>query len=92
MADDSPVDLGVTEMLNTDLTGKSTVGLVIDVLGGNANLGVGQVAGEGEVDGGGRDDDFGVGVELGGVEVFHDVGDALLNTVPVLLGQLWLFW
>lgn len=85
MADDNPVDLGVAEMLNADLTGESTIGLVVDVLGGNANLGVGQAAGEGEVDGGGRDDDLGVGVELGVVEVVHDVGDALLNTVPVLL-------
>jgi hypothetical protein len=85
VADDSPVDLGVAELLNADLTGESTVGLVVDVLGGDANLGVGQAAGEGEVDGRGGDDDLGVGVKLGGVEVLHDVGDALLNTVPVLL-------
>lgn len=65
VADDSPVDLGVAELLNRDLTGESTIGLVVDVLGGDANLGVGEAAGEGEVDGGGRDDDLGVGVELG---------------------------
>lgn len=85
MADDSPVDLGVTELLNGDLTGESTVGLVVDVLGGDANLGVGEAAGEGEVEGRGRDNDLGVGVELGGVKVLHDVGDGLLHTVPVLL-------
>lgn len=65
VADDSPVDLGVAELLNRYLAGESTIGLVVDVLGGDANLGVGEAAGEGEVDGGGRDDDLGVGVELG---------------------------
>lgn len=85
MANDNPVNLGVLQLLDADLAGESTVGLVEDVLGSNADLGVGQAAGEGEIEGGGRDDDLGVGVELGGVEVVHDVGDALSNTVPVLL-------
>lgn len=82
VADDSPVNLSIAELLNADLSGESTVGLVKDVLGSNANLGVGELAGQSEVDSGGRDDDLGVGVELGGVEVLHDVGDALSNTVP----------
>lgn len=85
MTDNNPVDLGIAELLDADLAGESTVGLVEDVLGSNANLGVGQAAGEGEVEGGRRDDDLGVGVELSGVEVLHDAGDALLHTVPVLL-------
>lgn len=85
VTDDNPVDLGVAELLDADLTGESTVGLVEDVLGGHANLGVGQAAGEGEVEGGRRDDDLGIRVELDGVEVLHDGGDALLHTVPVLL-------
>jgi len=85
VADDSPVDLGVAELLNANLTGESTVGLVVDILSGHADLGVGQAAGEGEIEGGGRDDDLSVGVELGGVEVLHDVGDALLRAVPMLV-------
>lgn len=85
VANDNPVDLGVLQLLDADLAGESTVGLVEDVLGSNTDLGVGQAAGEGEIEGGGRDDDLGVGVELGGVEIVHDVGDALSNTVPVLL-------
>lgn len=83
MSDDSPVNLGIAELLNTDLSGESTVGLVVDVLGGNTDLGVGKLAGQSEVDGGGRDDDLGAVVELCGIEVLHDVGDALSNTVPL---------
>lgn len=82
MSEDGPVDVGLTELLHTDLTGESTVGLVEDVLGSNADLLVGQAAGEGEVQGGRRDDNLGVRVELSRVKVVHDVGDALDNTVP----------
>lgn len=85
MANDNPVNLGVLQLLDADLAGESTVGLVKDVLGSNADLRVGEAAGEGEVEGGGRDDDLGGIVELGRVEVLHDVGDALSNTVPVML-------
>ena len=52
VADDSPVDLGIAELLNADLTGESTVGLVVDVLGSNADVGVGELTGQSEVDGG----------------------------------------
>lgn len=45
VANDSPVDIGITELLNADLSGESTVGLVVDVLGSNADLGVGELAG-----------------------------------------------
>lgn len=82
VTNDNPVDVGVLQLLNTDLTGESTVGLVEDVLGSNADLLVGQAAGEGEVQGGRRDDNLGVRVELSRVKVVHDVGDALDNTVP----------
>lgn len=82
VADDSPVNLVITELLNADLAGESTVGLVVDVLGSNTDLGVGKLAGQSEVDGGGRDDDLSGVVELGGIEVVHDVSDALSNTVP----------
>jgi hypothetical protein len=83
VADDSPVNLGIAELLNTDLSGESTIGLVVDVLGSNTDLGVGKLAGQSEVDGGGGDDDLGAVVELGGIEVLHNVGDALSNTVPL---------
>lgn len=82
MTNDNPVDVGVLQLLNADFTSESAVGLVEDVLGSNADLLVGQAAGEGEVQGGRRDDNLGVGVELSRVEVVHDVGDALDNTVP----------
>ena len=83
MADDNPVDAGILQLLDTDLTGESTVGLVEDVLGSNTDLGVGQAAGEGEVQSGRRDDNLGGGIELSVVEVLDDVGDALDNTVPM---------
>lgn len=82
VADDDPVDLSILELLNADFTSKSTVGLVGDILGGYANLWVGESAGECEVKSWGRDDDLGGGVELGGVEVVDDISDALSNTVP----------
>lgn len=82
MTDDGPVDLGVAQLLDGDLTGEGTVGLVEDVLGGDTDLGVGQLAGQGEVEGGGRDDDLGGLVQLGGVEVVDDGGDALGSAVP----------
>lgn len=85
VTNDNPVNLGVLQLLNANLAGESTVGLVEDVLGSNADLGVGKAAGEGEVEGGGRDDDLGGRVELGRVEVVHDAGDALSNTVPNML-------
>lgn len=83
VADDNPVDLGIAKMLDADLTGESSIGLVVDVLGGNADLGVGQVARQGEVQCGRRDDDLGRRIELRGIEVLHDGGDAFRNTVPV---------
>lgn len=85
VANDNPVDVGVGKLLNGDLTGEGTVGLVEDVLGGNTDLGVGELAGQSEVQSRRRDDDLGVGVELGGVEVLDDAGDALLHTVPVFV-------
>ena len=88
VANDNPVDLGILELLDTDLTSEGTIGLVENVLGSDADLGVGKATGEGEVQGGRGDDDLGVGVEISGVEVLHDVGDGLSNTVPGLFGQL----
>lgn len=82
MSEDSPVDPSFAELLDTDLTGESTVGLVKDVLGGDTNLLIGDFAGKEEVKGGRRDDNLGGGVQGGGVEVLDDGGSALGITVP----------
>lgn len=82
MPNESPVDLEVLELLDADLTGESTVGPVEDVLGSDADVVVGDLAGERQVRSGRGDDDLGVGVELGRVEVVDDGGDAVGNTVP----------
>jgi hypothetical protein len=84
VSDNSPVNLSILELLNADFTGESTVGLVEDVLGGNANLGVGSLAGMEEVEGRGGDDDFDGGVKLGLIEVFNDGGDGVSDTVPII--------
>jgi hypothetical protein len=59
VSEDGPVDVGLTELLHTDLTGESTVGLVEDVLGRDTDLLVGNLAGEKEVESGRRDNDLG---------------------------------
>lgn len=84
MSNESPVDLEILKLLNADLTGECTIRLVEDVLGSDADVVVGDLAGERQVGSGGRDDDLGVGVELGRVEVVDDGGDAVGNTVPIL--------
>lgn len=82
MADESPVDLGILQLLDADLAGESAIRLIEDVLGSNAELFVGELAGEGEVEGGRGDDDLGGGVEFSGVEVVNDGLDALDGAVP----------
>lgn len=81
VSDNDPVNLSILELLNANFTGESTVGLVEDILGSNANLGVGSLAGEEEVESGGGDDDLDGGVELGLVEVLNDGGDGVSDTV-----------
>jgi hypothetical protein len=88
VADNSPVNLSILELLNADFTGESTVGLVEDVLGGNANLGVGSLAGKEEVEGRGGDDDLDGGVELGLIEVLDDGGDGVSDTVPIIAPRM----
>jgi len=85
VSDESPVDLEVLELLDADLTSESTVGLVENVLGGDADVVVGDLAGELQVGSGRGDDDLGVGIKLGRVEVVDDGGDAAGNTVPGLV-------
>ena len=72
MAQKSPGDVGVLELLNGDFTGEGAIGLVEDVLGRDFDSGAEVLAGEEEVEGWRGDDDFGVGVDLSVVEVLDD--------------------
>jgi hypothetical protein len=83
VADQSPGNVGVLELRGGDLAGESAVGLVEDVLGGDLDALAGVLAGEEEVEGGRGDDDLGVGIDLGVVELVDDVGDRLNGAVPV---------
>ena len=83
VSNDGPVDLSIPELLNTNFTSESTVGLVEDVLSGNTNLLIGDLAGKGQVESGRGDDNLGGGVELSRVEVVDDGGDTVSTTVPV---------
>jgi hypothetical protein len=58
VAEDSPVDGEVLQLLNRDLTGESTVGLVVDVLGGDLDVVLDVVADEREVESRRGDDDL----------------------------------
>lgn len=80
---DRPVDLGILQLLDTDFTGECAVGLVEHVLSRDTQLLVGELAGEGQVQRGRRDDDLRLGVKVGGVQVVDDGGDTVRNTVPV---------
>ena len=88
VADERPGDVGVLELGDGDLASEGTVGLVEDVLGGNLNALASVLAGEEEVEGGRRDDDLGVGVDLGVVELVDDVLDRLNGAVPVRRGSV----
>lgn len=83
MSHNSPVNLGILELLHTQFTGKSAVGLVVDVLRRHRNRRVGEFAGECEVDGGRGDDDLGGGVTLGVVDVGDDGLDGVGDSVPI---------
>lgn len=83
VSNDGPVDLGIPELLNTNFTSESTVGLVEDILSSNTNLLIGDLAGKGQVESGRGDDNLSGGVELSRVEVVDDGGDTVSTTVPV---------
>jgi hypothetical protein len=84
VSNDGPVDVDITELLDRDLTGESTVGLVEDVLGSNADLVAGGLAGGDQVEGWGGDNDLGGFVQLGVIEVLDDGGNAIGSAVPVV--------
>lgn len=58
VAEDGPCDAAVLELLSGDLTGESTVGLVVDVLGGDLKTLAEVLAGEEEVESGRSNDDL----------------------------------
>jgi hypothetical protein len=83
VAEERPGDVGVLELGNGDLAGEGAVGLVEDVLGGDLNALASVLASEEEVEGGRGDDDLGVGVDLGVVELVDNVRNRLNGAVPV---------
>lgn len=58
VTEDGPCDTAVLELLGRDLTGESTVGLVVDVLGGDLKTLAEVLAGEEEVESRGSNDDL----------------------------------
>ena len=58
MTEDGPCDAAVLELLGRDLTGESTVGLVVDVLGGDLKTLAEVLAGKEEVESRGSNDDL----------------------------------
>ena len=82
MAGQSPLDLGILKLRDTEFTGVGTVRLVEDILGRNSNVVVGQLAGQQEVNRGRGDDNLGVGVEFGRIEVLDNAGDTIYGTIP----------
>lgn len=57
VAEDGPGDVAVAQLVDRDLTGKGAVGLVVDVLGGDLDLGLEALADQQQVQGRGGDDD-----------------------------------
>lgn len=82
VAEHSPGDLAVLELGNTNLAGEGAIGLVKDVLRGHLNLPAQVLARKQQVERGRGDDDFGIGVQLGGIEVGYDVLDLLDGAIP----------
>lgn len=82
VSDDRPVDLGIPQLLDANLTREGAIGLVVDVLRRDGDLRVGQLAGQQQVDGRRGNDDFGVGVTLGLVEVVDDGCNGVDNSIP----------
>lgn len=68
VAEDNPVRTGVLDLVGCDLAGEGALALVEDVLGSDANVLAEEVAGVGEVEGGGRDNDLFLGLVVGSIE------------------------
>lgn len=82
VAQDGPGDVAVLELGDRDFAGEGTVGLVEDVLRGDLDAGAEVLPDQEEVECWGGDDYFGVGVQLGLVQVLNDGLDGLNVTIP----------
>lgn len=83
MPEDDPRDTAVLELRNTNFTGKGPVRLIENVLGRDFDALAQVLAREEEVERGWGDDDFGVGVAGGRVQVADEVFDGGYGAVPV---------
>lgn len=77
-----PPNLAVAQLLRADLPRKGPVGLVEDVLAAHFDFVLEVFADEEEEEARRGDDDFGFGVEWGGVDVVHYVCDRLDRAIP----------
>ena len=84
VAEDGPCDVAVLELGDGDLTREGAVWLVEDVLGSDFDAFAEVLAGKEEVEEWWCDDDFGVLVNVGLVQVLDDALDGVNRPVPVL--------
>ena len=78
----SPSDPTIFQMVHANLASEGAIRLIKHVLRRDGDLVVQMLAGQQKVQRGWGDDDFGVRVELGSVEVADDVFDGLDRAVP----------
>lgn len=82
MSEDNPLDVAILELRDADLAREGAVRLVEDVLRRDFDALAQVLAREEEVERGRRDDDFGVGVAFGVVEVADEVFDGGDGAIP----------
>jgi hypothetical protein len=82
VAQDRPGDVAVLELVDRDLASEGAVGLVEDVLRSDFDAGAEVLPDQEEVERGRSDDNLGVGVQLGLVQVLDDGLDSLNVTIP----------
>jgi hypothetical protein len=75
VSNNSPIDVRIPQLLDTQLPREGAIGFIEHILGGNTNLGVGELAYQEEIQRWRGNDDFSAGIELGGVEIGDDGGD-----------------
>jgi hypothetical protein len=86
--EDRPRDVAVFELGDGDFAGEGAVGAVEDVLGCDFDARAQVLAGQEEVEGGWGDDDFGLAVAGGFVEVVDDVFYGVDCAVPSKIRRL----
>lgn len=88
MSAQRPPNLAVTQLLRANLSRKSAIGFVKDVLAAHFDFILEVFANEEQEEAGWGDDDFCFGVERSGVEVVYDVCNRLDRAIPEKLSQL----